>query len=187
MVWSNVFTVPSAALMSHCNNSSWGTQLSHVLLRLGTTPKDALDVLADEIVYGDPLVIPAKVFPSAASSDNLQCLRYVVRKSTPCLQTWKPTAKQHILIDLHSATHVFLFNNASKPPLMPPYKGPFLVISRTPKVLLLKLRGKEDWDSIDHLKLAYLLPYDLPKARVSIAGHPISHPAHSYICLYRSV
>ncbi|XP_068223946.1 uncharacterized protein [Palaemon carinicauda] len=58
-------------LMSHCKDSNWFTKLLGVLLGLRTTPKDALDVLTAELVYGDPLVVPSKFYSSATSSDNL--------------------------------------------------------------------------------------------------------------------
>ncbi|XP_068250786.1 uncharacterized protein [Palaemon carinicauda] len=76
--------------------------------------------------------------------------------------------------DLHSATHVFLHKNTIKPPLTPPYTGPFLVIYRMPKAFLLNMHDKEDWVSIDLLKPAYLLPDDPPTVRLSRAGRPIS-------------
>ncbi|XP_068250767.1 uncharacterized protein [Palaemon carinicauda] len=71
-----------AALMSHCEVTKWFTQLPWVLLGLRTTSKDALDVSAAEMVYGDPLVIPAGFFSSTTSSNNLQCLHHVVGKFT---------------------------------------------------------------------------------------------------------
>ncbi|XP_068201683.1 uncharacterized protein [Palaemon carinicauda] len=111
------------AFMSRCKNSGWVTKLPWVLLWLRTTPKDALDISAAEMVYGDPLVVPAEFFPSATSSDNLQCLYYIV-EVTLCCQSYKPPAMQHIPSYLNSATDVFLHNNTNKPPLMPLH-GPF--------------------------------------------------------------
>ncbi|XP_068245234.1 uncharacterized protein [Palaemon carinicauda] len=102
-----------AALMFRCKNSDWFTQIPWVLLGLRATPKDTLDISSAEMVYGDPLVIPAECFLSATSSDNLQCLHHAVGKFTPCHQTYQPQAKHHIPTDLHSATHVFLRKDSS--------------------------------------------------------------------------
>ncbi|XP_068240083.1 uncharacterized protein [Palaemon carinicauda] len=73
-----------AALMYLCKHSNWFTHLPWILLELKITLKD---VLAAEIVYGDPLVVPADFFPSATSSDDLHRIRHIVGKFTPCQQT----------------------------------------------------------------------------------------------------
>ncbi|XP_068240904.1 uncharacterized protein [Palaemon carinicauda] len=114
-----------AALISGCKDSNWLTQLPLVLLRLKTTPNDALDVSAAEIVYGDTSVVPAEFFPSATSFDDLQCISHGVGQFTPCRQTYKPQAKHHILTYLHSAMHIFLHNETSKLLVTPTLHGPF--------------------------------------------------------------
>ncbi|XP_068250714.1 uncharacterized protein [Palaemon carinicauda] len=48
-----------AALKSLFKDSNWFTKFPWVFPGLRTTRKDALNVLAAEVVYGDPLVIPA--------------------------------------------------------------------------------------------------------------------------------
>ncbi|XP_068201538.1 uncharacterized protein [Palaemon carinicauda] len=154
--------------MSRYKDSNCFTQLPWFLLGLRTNLNDALDISAAEMVYGNLLVVPAEFFPSATSSDD-----NVVGKYTPCRETYKPPAKHYMLTDLHSAMHVFLRNDTSKPPLTPSYTGPFIVIRHSPKAFQLNIRGKEDWVSIDRLKSAYLLPHDPPTLRLSRSGHPI--------------
>ncbi|XP_068235923.1 uncharacterized protein [Palaemon carinicauda] len=161
------------ALMSRCRDSNLFIQLPWVFLGLRTTPKDAMDVSASEMVYGDPLVVPAEVFASVTSPDNLHRICHIVGIFTPCRQTYKPPVKLHIPTDLHSAAHVFLRNHTSKPPLSPPYTNPFLVILCNPKAFVLNIRGKEDWVSIDCVKLADLLPDDPPTVCLSRSGRPI--------------
>ncbi|XP_068250589.1 uncharacterized protein [Palaemon carinicauda] len=117
-----------AAVMSHCNDSNWFTQLSWVLLGWKATLWDGLDVLAAEMVYCDLLVISAEFLPSAASSDNLQCLCHVVGKFTPSHQTYKLPAKHYIPKELHTTMNVFLHYETSKLLLMAPHMGHFLVI-----------------------------------------------------------
>ncbi|XP_068234398.1 uncharacterized protein [Palaemon carinicauda] len=100
-----------ASLISHCKESNLFTQLPLGLLGQRTTPKDAAHVSTTEMVYGDPLVVPADfIFPLGTSFDNLQCLCHIAGKFIPCHQTYKPPVKQHILTDQQSATHVFLLN-----------------------------------------------------------------------------
>ncbi|XP_068232025.1 uncharacterized protein [Palaemon carinicauda] len=84
-----------------------------------------------------------------------------------------PSEVYHIPKDLNSAMHVFLRNNTTKPPLTPPYTGPFLVIRRNPKAFPLNICGKEDWVSIDRLEPAYIPPDDPPAVRLSRSGRPI--------------
>ncbi|XP_068238529.1 uncharacterized protein [Palaemon carinicauda] len=162
-----------AALMSHWKDSNWLIHLPF-LLGLRTTPKDALDILAAEIVYGDRLNFPADFFPSATSSNTLQHLLYVVEKFTPCHKTCNPPGKQHIPTDLQYATHIFLCNDLSKPGLMLRYTGPFLVIHYMPNAFSINIRSEEDWVSIDCLKPAYILQDDLPTVYLSRAG-PLFH------------
>ncbi|XP_068250304.1 uncharacterized protein [Palaemon carinicauda] len=133
-----------AALMCRYKDSNWFTQIPWVLLGLRTTPKDALDVSAAEMVYGDLLIVPAEFFLSATSSDNLQWLLQVLGKFIPCHLTYKAPVKQHIPADLHSAMHIFLHNDNSKPKLMTPYMVLFLMFRHTLKAFLINMRGKED-------------------------------------------
>ncbi|XP_029655667.1 uncharacterized protein LOC115229461 [Octopus sinensis] len=57
--------------------------------------------------------------------------------------------------DLESWTHVIVRDDSVKGPLVSPYKGPFRVISRTPKVLKLDINGRSETVSVDRLKRAY--------------------------------
>ncbi|XP_068214436.1 uncharacterized protein [Palaemon carinicauda] len=137
--------------MSFCKDCNWFTHLPWVLPELSTTPKDTLDVLSGEMVYVDPLVVPGSFFPSPISSDNLQYLSQDLGKFTSSHQTYKPPAKQHIPTYLHSETHVFLRNDISKPSVMYPYPGPFMVICHMLKAFCIDISGIEDWVSIDCL------------------------------------
>ncbi|XP_068250719.1 uncharacterized protein [Palaemon carinicauda] len=103
-----------AALISCCKDFNLFTPLPWVFLGLRTTPKDSLDLSAAEMVHGDPLVIPAKIFAFITSFNDLQHLRHVVGKFTPCHQTYKPPAKHHIPTDLYYGTNVFLRIDTSK-------------------------------------------------------------------------
>ncbi|XP_068228082.1 uncharacterized protein [Palaemon carinicauda] len=153
--------------LDHVQQNGLVVRFSGSFLDKKTTPKDALDIWSAEMVCGDPLIVPAEFFPSAASSDKLQPLCHAVGKSTPCHKTYKSPAKQLIPTDLHSSTHVCICTDTSKSPVMPPYTGLLPMIRCTAKAFLHNMRGKEDCVSIDCLQPAYLLPDDPPKVHLS--------------------
>ncbi|KAK3895895.1 hypothetical protein Pcinc_000503 [Petrolisthes cinctipes] len=170
-----------AALMSRCNSYTWSSQLPWALLGLRTTPKEDLDASPAEMVFSEPLVVPGEFFPDAPSSNDINHLRNIVGKLAPCKQTYKPPDHCYIPRDLHSTKHVFLRTDAQTPPLTPPYSGLYEVIERRKKAFLLRIKGSNDWVSIDRLKPAYLQDDDPPPVRLSRAGRPLSHTSgHSH-------
>lgn len=116
-----------AALMSRCTNSAWFSRLPWVLLGLRTTPKEGIDVSSAEMVYGDALVVPGEFFPDAPSSEDVTQLRRIVGKFAPCKQTYRPCEHRYVPQDLHKTKYVFLRTDTHKPPLTPPYSGPYEV------------------------------------------------------------
>lgn len=163
-----------AALMSRCSDTTWSSQLPWVLLGIRTTPKEGLGASPAEMVYGEPLVVPGEFFPDAPSEDDIHRLRRIVGRFAPCKQTYKPSEHRYIPQDLHTTKYVFLRTDAHRPPLTPPYSGPYEVIERKKKAFLLRIKGADDWVSIDRLKPAYLQDDDLPPVRFSRAGRPLS-------------
>ena len=53
---------------------------------------------------------------------------------------------------ISSCSHVFVREDSSKPPLSPLYRGPFLVLTRTPKYFVIQVGSKPDSVSVDRLK-----------------------------------
>ena len=162
-----------AALMTRCKDASWMSQLPWVLLGLRTTPKDGTDVSAAELVYGDPLVIPSEFFPATSTSPDLVRLRSKVGDLSPFPQTYSDTRKTHVPESLKKASHVFVRIDSHRAPLTPPYSGPYKVLQRNDKALLLLIKGSGDWVSIDRVKPAFLPPDDAPPVRFSRAGRPL--------------
>ena len=84
-----------AALIACCNDSFWFHQPPWVLLRLRTTTKEGLNVSAAEMVYGDPLVVPAEFFPAMSPPADLCCLWQIVEKfaqlGQPIVPAGRPT------------------------------------------------------------------------------------------------
>ena len=80
---------------------------------------------------------------------------------------------QHSRVDpaLQSASHVFLRVDAVKRPLVPPYIGPYLVLSKDPKTFIILKEDKKLTVSVDRLKPAFLS--DSPsRSGASVSGVP---------------
>ena len=69
----------------------------------------------------------------------------------------------YLPLDLNKVSHVFLRIDAQRPPLTPPYIGPFQVQQRREKVYKIIIRDRPEWVSIDRLKPAYMLPDAQPE------------------------
>ena len=52
---------------------------------------------------------------------------------------------------LASCSHVFIREDSSKPPLSPLYRGPYLVLSKTPKYFVVQIGSESDSLSMDRL------------------------------------
>ena len=161
-----------AALMARCTSSSWATELPWVLLGLRTTPKESDNIAPAEKVYGGQLTVPADFF-RCVTEPTLDQLRDIAAKHIPCKQTYTPYRSTYIPPDLSSSSHVFVRVDTVKPPLTPPYKGPYKVLERRPKSYLIDNGRLKDWVSIDRLKPAYLMDTDQLPFTFSRAGRPL--------------
>ena len=160
-----------ASLMSRCSSDNWKSELPWVMLGLRTTPKDDGNSPAMR-VYGDNLTVPGDFFRQAHEQPPAM-LHDSVQRFIPCRQTYNPSRKVFIPEELKKSPYVFVRVDASKPPLTPPYTGPYKVLQRKEKVFEIQIRNKKDWVSIDRLKPAYLLDNDIPNVQFSRAGRPL--------------
>ena len=147
-----------ASLTARCIGSDWHSQLPWVLLGLRTMPKDGLVHSAAEMVYGQPLVVPGEFFPydAPAAEAHVENLRRTVTDLAPCRPSKSKATSSYVPADLKLCDHVFIREDAHKPPLANPYRGPYLVLARTNKSFCVQLDNREDWISIDRLKPAYI-------------------------------
>ncbi|XP_069999453.1 uncharacterized protein [Penaeus vannamei] len=158
-----------AALMARCTKSDWKAQLPWVLLGIRTSPKEGLQVSPAEA-----LTVPGEFFPSLdtpTDSEHLTKLRHAVEKYRPCTQTHSTSPPQYLPKLIHSCKYVFVRNDAHGTPLTRPYRGPYAVLERNPKVYRLSIGGKSDWVSIDRLKSAYLEEKE-PTQTTPLADNP---------------
>ncbi|XP_066949362.1 uncharacterized protein [Macrobrachium rosenbergii] len=142
--------------MARCTAEDWKYQLPWVLLGLRTAPRDNGDPFAAEKIYGEPLVVPGELVTGDRHNPSVQRLRNIVGKFAPCQQTYTDRSATFTPPGLSSTTHIFVRNDAVRPPLTRPYKGPFHVIERNTKAFRLAMHENDDWVSVDHLKPALL-------------------------------
>ncbi|XP_066947081.1 uncharacterized protein [Macrobrachium rosenbergii] len=151
--WWKDFTGP---LVACCTTENWKYQLSWVLFGLRTTPRANSNPSAAEKVYGESLIVPGELVMGDRHNLTTQRLRDTVREFTPCQRTYTDRTTPSTPPGQSSTTHVFVRNDAVRPPLTRSYREPFLVLERNKKALRLAIHGKNDWVSIDCLKPALL-------------------------------
>jgi hypothetical protein len=133
-----------AAIMCH-GDEQWTESLPLVLLGIRTAYKEDLQTSAAELVYGEPLRVPGElVVPAApkveASSLIQQLHRHMDQlRPTPAARYASPSTFVHK--DLTDSTHVFLWQDAIRRLLEPPYSGPHKIIARTGKTFTIVVRG----------------------------------------------
>ena len=146
------------ALKTRLTGPHWFEQLPWVLLGLRTTVKEDLGCSPAELVFGSPIAIPGDCLPSSAApttSEQLETLRRTVHrfKSTP---TAHHRAEPQPNAPLPPSKHVFIRRDGYKPPLTPPYDGPFKVVKQTDKVVTIERGSTTDTVSVDRCKPAIL-------------------------------
>lgn len=168
-----------ASLMARCTGADWHAQLPWVLLGIRTTPKEGLGASSAEMVFGDTIAVPGEFFPPNENGTDpaadLDTLRRTVGKFRPVVQTYQDQHHRRVPRSLSTCPHVFVRNDAHRPPLTRPYRGPYAVQERAEKAYRLSINGRSDWVSIDRLKPAYLEgdePAPLTTTRAGRAVHP---------------
>ena len=124
------------------------------------------------MVYGDTLQVPGDFF----NHQRLQtpdAIRQEVEQFIPCRPTYRDRKQRYVPDDLDHCSHVFVRVDQQKPPLTPPYVGPFKLILRKSKSYKLDVKGRATWVSIDRQKPAYLATADEPPITFSSAGRLI--------------
>ena len=147
--------------MARCSNPDWTYHLPWVLLGIRTMPKEGLHVSTAEMVYGQALVVPGEFFPqhnTDTPSAELQAARWSAQQFSPCHPTRHNQRDSYIPRGLLTSDYVFIRQDLVKPPLSPPYKGPYRILQRSDKAYQLDVSGRTDWVSTDRLKPAYVEP-----------------------------
>ena len=122
--------------------------LPFVLLGLRFSVREDSACSPADILYGSPLRLPGPLLdPSPADrvpdpASFAAELYGVMAASRPFPVLNHGTPRSRVDPALSNATHVFLHVDAVKRPLVPPYEGPFQVLSRTSKTFVILKRGK---------------------------------------------
>ncbi|XP_066978986.1 uncharacterized protein [Macrobrachium rosenbergii] len=144
--------VPEGVPMAHCTSDNWKYQLPWVLLRLRTTPRANSNPSAAEKVFGESLVVPGELITEDRDNLTTQRLCNRVGKFTPCRRTYTNRTSPFMPPGLSSVSHVFVRNDAVRPSLTRPYRGPFLILERNNKAFQVAVHSKDGWVSVDRLK-----------------------------------
>ncbi|XP_064120288.1 uncharacterized protein LOC135224893 [Macrobrachium nipponense] len=112
-----------ASLMARCTAEDWKSQLLWVLLGLRTAPRANSEASPAEKVYGEPLAVPGEFFPTNADDADVSIprLRESAGKFMPCIKTFSDRTKHFLPKALSSCKHVFIRDDARRPPLTRPY------------------------------------------------------------------
>ncbi|XP_055308134.1 uncharacterized protein LOC129572210 [Sitodiplosis mosellana] len=142
------------------NNERWTETLPMIMLALRCVFKDDIQATPSEMVYGETLKLPCDFFETinddSFGTEFVQQLRELIRKIQPVPASNHANNKVFIQRDLQTCTHVFLRDDAVRPPLKVPYDGPYEVLSRNDKTFELQIKGRKVRVSIDRVKAAFL-------------------------------
>lgn len=139
---------------------SWAEALPLVMLSLRNTFKPDIACTASDLVFGAPVRLPGQLFvPSATPTDEhrfVQRLRETMGALRPVPTSNHSVRTAYVHPDLQTTTHVFIRNDKVKPPLTPPYSGPYRVVERDDKFLTVDVQNVPQRVSMDRLKAAYV-------------------------------
>lgn len=160
----------------------WSEKLPLILLGLRTAIRDDSNCSVAEMVYGQPLRIPGEFFEHSTvetdRSDFIKSLRGVVENIRPIEGVHHSKQRVFLPNDLKTCKGVFVRIDTVKRPLQHPYEGPFEVIERGDKYMVVFMKGKEQRISIDRLKPAYSCNQQLEtcpgtNTKVTPSGHRV--------------
>jgi len=149
------------AIMSR-QDPKWTDSLPLVLLGLRSCFREDLQATSAELVYGSKLQLPGDMLhptsrlPCDAAS-FLQDLRATMSDLSPKPTSSHARPKFFVHPAIENCSHVFLRVDAVKPPLVPPYEGPYRVLERGKKTFKIEKNNRELVVSVDRLKPAFLL------------------------------
>ena len=170
--------------MSRACTSGSGTWLDHlpfVLLGMRTSIRENEDCSPADLLYGSPVRLPGDLLspsdPPPTPSDFCLRLRSVMASARPPPPAHHGHVPARVDPALATATHVFLRVDAVRRPLVPPYDGPFPVLTKGTKTFTILKREKPVIVSVDRLKPAAFLPGSASSTPPSGSLLPTSAPS----------
>ena len=136
-----------AVFRARCSGADWLEHLPWVLLGLFTAPKEEAGVLAAEAVYGQSLVLPSQLQPPPLAPQ-------AAPEKVDIPSTVKPARKAEKVreVGVQEASHVYKPVGAVTGLLDATYRGPYHMLVRERKKLLLEIGATRTRISVDHLK-----------------------------------
>lgn len=149
-----------AAIMCY-DRDDWTRILPSVLLGLRTTFRDEFQSSSAELVYGSTVRVPGQFLANndnsqATQSEYVSLLKEHFKEIQPAPPSRHGTSKIFVFKDLDTCSHVFLRTDSVRRSLQPPYEGPFRVVSRNAKTMVIEIRNKRLEVSIDRLKPCFI-------------------------------
>ena len=151
-----------AALKSTENPYDWYNNLPMVLLGMRAAVKEDLGCSSAELCFGTVLRVPGEFFRPIQSShwadraDFAEKLCVYMSDLVPVEPRLSSNRPVYINKDLNNCTHVFIRTDSVKSPLESPYTGPYKVVDRTEKNIVVLKNGIKDFISIDRCKPAFI-------------------------------
>lgn len=183
-----------ASITCHAD-SNWSEVLPLVLLGIRSAFKEDLQSSSAELLYGEPLRLPGEFFDSSTPTtsdvtDFTARLHMIVQKLKPVPASRHGKHTVFIHKELESTQHVFLREDAARPPFHPAYSGPYRVLTRGDKAFKILVKGKPVSVSVDRLKPAFILaddrstqgkniPPPLPASKSPITNRDLPSPKSS--------
>ena len=148
--------------MARLTGPDWIDELPWVLLGISTVPNGDLKCSSAEMVYEAPLTVLGDFLPRGQDTDDvahfLPRLRETVRKMAPRPPVPHGTKPSSVSTALADSRFVFVRRDSHRPPLTPPYVGPYNVLVHGDNSFVLDYGTRQGSVSIDHLKPAFVDP-----------------------------
>lgn len=151
-----------ASIMASQDTSRWSESLPLILLSIRNTIKEDIGLSPAEMTYGTTLRLPGEFFERSRSPVD-DAPNYCARLKRH-MQQLRPTPprpwQRQVFIprDLSNCSHVYVRRDMTLKALQPPYDGPYPVVERKPKQIVINRNGEHDTVSVDRVKPAFLDP-----------------------------
>ena len=149
-----------ASLNAKQSHLDWVQKLPLILLSIRSQYKQDLKCTPAELVYGQTLRLPADLVTNNKSEIDpatyVGKLKQFMQLIKPSPTRYANNLKTFVPTDLQTCKHVFVRRDLVKRPLTAPYDGPYTVLKRFDKTIIIDRNGKQDKITIDRLKPAYI-------------------------------
>lgn len=150
-----------SAIMCH-KNANWAEVLPVVLLGLRGTFKEDIGATPAELTFGTTLRLPSDLFlergNSLTENEFVKQIRRHMQSIRPAAASNHHRQKVFVHKELPHCSHAFVRVDRFRPPLQPPFEGPFKILQRNDKYYKLCMNGKTSTIAIDRLKPAFFAP-----------------------------